>query len=380
MKSYTVFAIGGGQHLVPVTHTPARKDPPSVVVIPLSAACIPHGMLQKHALILSLRLHRSPEPATTPIVPQTHCACSPGQWCIRCHASFCLRTRTSGFRVTRSSDRVQDAQKGSHRSARANCRWCGLYSCVAPYIPGPCGGCCRRRALVSPALDAPCCAEPQSTRQKSAGRFEERRDAEGVVPGRSDARRACSASPGRGCPAESAAAARARSADPAPTAASGGLSSRSQRVRRAALRPGGRRSRGRLSGIDGACRRAPCRRRNPGPCTGAPRASPAAATTTLSANPPTVLVAGRFCAPLAAWTWGRAAAPWARCCIRSGCAPARPGRGATCPRARARTNRPALSSSLAAALNRHESVPSAVSTSGIIAEGGENGPRCSIGT
>ena len=186
---------------------------------------------------------------------------------------------------------MQDAQKGSHRSARANCRWCGLYSCVAPYIPGPCGGCCRRRALVSPALDAPCCAEPQSTRQKSAGRFEERRVAEGVVPGRSDARRACSASPGRGCPAESAAAARARSADPAPTAASGGLSSRSQRVRRAALRPGGRRSRGRLSGIDGACRRAPCRRRNPGPCTGAPRASPAADTTTLSANPPTVLVA-----------------------------------------------------------------------------------------
>ena len=110
------------------------------------------------------------------------------------------------------------------------------------------------------------------------------------VPGRSDARRACSASPVKGCPAESTAAARGRSADPAPTAASDGLSSRSQRARRAAWRPGGRRSRGRLSGIDGACRRAPCRRRNPDRCTGAPRASPAAATTTLSANPPTVLV------------------------------------------------------------------------------------------
>ena len=112
----------------------------------------------------------------------------------------------------------------------------------------------------------------------------------GVVLGRSDARRACSASPVKGCPAESTAAARGRSADPAPTAASDGLSSRSQRARRAAWRPGGRRSQGRLSGIDGACRRAPCRRRNPDRCTGAPRASPAAATTTLSANPPTVLV------------------------------------------------------------------------------------------
>ena len=73
-----------------------------------------------------------------------------------------------------------------------------------------------------------------------------------------------------------------------------------------------------------------------------------------SANSFSCSGADLICAPLAAWTWGRVAAPWARCCTRSGCAPARPGRGATCPMARARTNRPALSSSLAAALNRHE--------------------------